>query len=145
MMHIQRTAEAAVRALLIDTCKLHGSSHLSASDYMDDGSNITLRIDIGEDGSAVFDFSGTSPEVYGNINAPPSVTYSAIIYCLRCMVQSELPLNQGCLAPVQVIIPKHSLLSPSATAAVVGGNVLTSQRLCDVILVAFGAAAASQG
>ncbi|KAJ2017030.1 hypothetical protein GGI14_003250 [Coemansia sp. S680] len=145
MAHIQRTAEAAVRALLIDTRKHHGGSRLCGSDSMDDGSKIVLSVTIDEYGSAVFDFSGTSPEVYGNINAPPSVTYSAIIYCLRCMVQSELPLNQGCLAPVRVVIPKYSLLSPSPNAAVVGGNVLTSQRLCDVILSTFGAAAASQG
>ncbi|KAJ1819401.1 hypothetical protein GGH91_003543 [Coemansia sp. RSA 2671] len=145
MSHIQRTAEAAVRALLVETRKRHGGSRLCGSDSMDDGSKISLTVTIDDDGSSVFDFSGTSPEVYGNINAPPSVTYSAIIYCLRCMVQSELPLNQGCLAPVQVVIPEYSLLSPSPTAAVVGGNVLTSQRLCDVILSTFGAAAASQG
>ncbi|KAJ2910464.1 hypothetical protein GGI21_000853 [Coemansia aciculifera] len=147
MAHIQRTAEASVRTLLANTRKLQGSDggRLCGSDSMDDGSKIVLSVTIDSDGSAVFDFSGTSPEVYGNINAPPSVTHSAIIYCLRCMVQSELPLNQGCLAPVRVIIPEYSLLSPSATAAVVGGNVLTSQRLCDVILSTFGAAAASQG
>ncbi|KAJ1955068.1 hypothetical protein EC988_002085, partial [Linderina pennispora] len=145
MAHIQRTAELAVRSLLRETRASRGSGKLSGSDFMDDGSQIVLNVEISEDGSAVFDFTGTSPEVYGNTNAPPSVTYSAIIYCLRCMVQSELPLNQGCLAPVTVIIPDGSLLSPSETAAVVGGNVLTSQRLCDVILSAFGAAAASQG
>ncbi|KAJ1798173.1 hypothetical protein LPJ59_002672 [Coemansia sp. RSA 2399] len=145
MSHIQRTAEAAVRSLLKETRKGNGAAQLKGHDFMDDGSKINLCVEIDEDGSALFDFSGTSPEVYSNINAPPSVTYSAIIYCLRCMVQNELPLNQGCLAPVKVVIPKDTLLFPSATAAVVGGNVLTSQRLCDVILSAFGAAAASQG
>ncbi|KAJ2821991.1 hypothetical protein GGI24_004061, partial [Coemansia furcata] len=145
MSHIQRTAEAAVRALLVDTRKRQGDNRLCGSDSMDDGSKIVLSVTIDDDGGSVFDFSGTSPEVYGNTNAPPSVTHSAIIYCLRCMVQSDLPLNQGCLAPVRVVIPKNSLLSPSPTAAVVGGNVLTSQRLCDVILSTFGAAAASQG
>ncbi|KAJ2853758.1 hypothetical protein GGI22_004743, partial [Coemansia erecta] len=145
MSHIQRTAEAAVRSLLKETRKGTGATQLRSHDFMDDGSKINLCVEIDEDGSALFDFSGTSPEVYSNINAPPSVTYSAIIYCLRCMVQNELPLNQGCLAPVKVVIPEDTLLFPSATAAVVGGNVLTSQRLCDVILSAFGAAAASQG
>ncbi|KAI8322027.1 5-oxoprolinase, partial [Martensiomyces pterosporus] len=145
MAHIQRTAELAVRSLLRSTRKQRGTGRLAGSDFMDDGSQIVLSVEIEEDGSALFDFTGTTPEVYANTNAPPSVTYSAIIYCLRCMVQSELPLNQGCLAPVKVIIPEYSLLSPSATAAVVGGNVLTSQRLCDTILSAFGAAAASQG
>ncbi|KAJ2849628.1 hypothetical protein IWW36_002491 [Coemansia brasiliensis] len=145
MEHIQDTAEAAVRALLKETRKRHGTGQLKGHDFMDDGSKINLRIDIGDDGSAQFDFTGTSPEVYGNTNAPPSVTHSAIIYCLRCMVQNDLPLNQGCLAPVKVIIPEFSLLAPSPNAAVVGGNVLTSQRLCDVILMTFGIAAASQG
>ncbi|KAJ1869952.1 hypothetical protein LPJ55_005012 [Coemansia sp. RSA 990] len=145
MGHIQDTAEAAVRALLKETRKRHGTGQLKGHDFMDDGSKINLCVDIGDDGSAQFDFTGTSPEVYGNTNAPPSVTHSAIIYCLRCMVQSDLPLNQGCLAPVKVVIPEYSLLSPSPNAAVVGGNVLTSQRLCDVILMAFGIAAASQG
>ncbi|KAJ2764960.1 hypothetical protein IWQ57_004970, partial [Coemansia nantahalensis] len=145
MVHIQQTAEAAVRALLVETRRRHGGARLQGADFMDDGSVIRLAVDIDEAGNAVFDFSGTSAEVYGNTNAPPSVTYSAIIYCLRCMVTSELPLNQGCLAPVTVVIPEGSLLSPSEAAAVVGGNVLTSQRLCDVILSTFGAAAPSQG
>lgn len=88
--------------------------------------------------------AGTGPEVFGNTNAPPAVTYSAIIYSLRCMVPQEIPLNQGCLAPITVRIPPHCLLSPSAEAAVVGGNVLTSQRVTDVVLKCFKAAAASQ-
>ncbi|XP_065520206.1 5-oxoprolinase [Lathamus discolor] len=96
-------------------------------------------------GSAVFDFSGTGPEVLGNWNAPRAVTLAAIIYCVRCMVGQELPLNQGCLAPVRVLIPKGSILDPSPEAAVVGGNVLTSQRVVDVIFKAFGVCAASQG
>ena len=82
--------------------------------------------------------------MFGNTNAPPAVTYSAIIYSLRCMVPQEIPLNQGCLAPITVRIPPHCLLSPSAEAAVVGGNVLTSQRVTDVVLKCFKAAAASQ-
>lgn len=78
-------------------------------------------------------------------NAPPAVTYSAVIYCLRCLVKSDIPLNQGCLNPVQIIIPENSILKPSPEAAVVGGNVLTSQRVTDVVLRAFQACAASQG
>lgn len=61
----------------------------------------------------------------GNTNAPEAVTYSAIIYCLRCLISEEIPLNQGCLKPVRIKIPKNSFLSPSDKAAVVGGNVLT--------------------
>lgn len=81
----------------------------------------------------------------GNINAPEAVTYSAIIYCLRSLISADIPLNQGCLKPVDVRIPPRSFLSPSDQAAVVGGNVLTSQRVTDVILRCFQACAASQG
>jgi len=95
--------------------------------------------------TAHFDFTGTGAEVFGNTNAPRAVTYSAIIYTLRCLVGQDVPLNQGCLAPVTIHIPEGTLLHPSPTAAVVGGNVLTSQRVVDVVLKAFGACAASQG
>ena len=70
---------------------------------------------------------------------------SAIIYCLRCLISEDIPLNQGCLKPINVKIPPKCLLSPSDHAAVVGGNVLTSQRVTDVIFKAFEACAASQG
>ncbi len=73
------------------------------------------------------------------------MTYSAIIYCLRCLVRREIPLNQGCLNPISIIIPPATILSPTDTAAVVGGNVLTSQRVTDIILAAFSASANSQG
>ncbi|PTB78372.1 hypothetical protein M440DRAFT_17917 [Trichoderma longibrachiatum ATCC 18648] len=74
-----------------------------------------------------------------------AITYSAIIYCLRCLISEDIPLNQGCLKPIHVKIPRKSILSPSAGAAVVGGNVLTSQRITDVVFRAFEACAASQG
>jgi 5-oxoprolinase (ATP-hydrolysing) len=119
---------------------------VEAEDFMDDGTRIALKVTIDQrDGSAVFDFQGTGPEIHGNLNAPPAVTYSAVIYSLRCMVKDDIPLNQGCLAPITFHIPDGCLLRPCATAAVVGGNVLTSQRVTDVVLRAFGAAAASQG
>ncbi|KAL1311549.1 hypothetical protein AAFC00_001669 [Neodothiora populina] len=146
MHSIQDNAEQSVRALLKQVSKRFEGQDLSAIDFMDDGSPIKLKVSIdSEKGEAVFDFTGTGPEVYGNINAPEAVTYSAIIYCLRCLISEDIPLNQGCLKPVTVKIPKKSFLSPSATAAVVGGNVLTSQRVTDVVLKAFDACAASQG
>jgi len=146
MKNIQENAELSVRTLLKAVSKRFEGRDLSAVDYMDDGSPIKLKVTIdAEKGEAVFDFTGTGPEVYGNTNAPEAVTYSAIIYCLRCLIQEDIPLNQGCLKPVTVIIPKKSFLSPSGTAAVVGGNVLTSQRVTDVVLKAFNACAASQG
>ena len=94
---------------------------------MDDGSTIKLSLTINRDeGSACFDFTGTDPEMYGNCNAPRSIASSAIIYCLRCLVNSDIPLNQGCLTPIKTILPLGSFLNPGPTAAVVGGNVLTS-------------------
>jgi 5-oxoprolinase (ATP-hydrolysing) len=97
------------------------------------------------DGSATLDFTGTGTETWGNCNAPKAVTKSAILYCLRCLIKKDLPLNYGCLIPITIRVPQGSLLDPSPDAAVVGGNVLTSQRITDVVLKAFGVAAASQG
>ncbi|RKL22567.1 Uncharacterized protein C11D3.15 [Fusarium oxysporum] len=146
MVHIQNNAEQCVRRLLKDVYKRFEGRDLSAVDFMDDGSPIRLKIRIDpEQGEAEFDFSGTGPEVYGNINAPQAITFSAIIYCLRCLISEDIPLNQGCLKPIHVKIPPKSILSPSPGAAVVGGNVLTSQRITDVIFKAFQACAASQG
>ncbi|KAE8454036.1 hypothetical protein EG329_007812 [Mollisiaceae sp. DMI_Dod_QoI] len=146
MVNIQNNAELSVRNLLKDVSKRFEGQDLSAVDYMDDGSPIKLKITIdAKKGEAVFDFAGTGPEVYANTNAPQAVTYSAIIYCLRSLISQDIPLNQGCLAPIKVLIPPKSFLSPSDKAAVVGGNVLTSQRVTDVILKAFRACAASQG
>lgn len=156
MWHVQANAEAAVREMLKSmasrAAKLSAVEALSqlvmveAEDHMDDGSTIHLKLTIDkEKGEADFNFEGTSLEVYGNWNAPEAVTAAAVIYCLRCLVDVDIPLNQGCLAPVSIHIPKGSFLSPSDKAAVVGGNVLTSQRVTDVVLSAFHACACSQG
>jgi 5-oxoprolinase (ATP-hydrolysing) len=146
MRSIQDNAELAVRNLLKGVAERNQGKALQAVDYMDDGSPICLKITIdSKKGEAVFDFEGTGPEVYGNTNAPEAVTYSAVIYCLRCLIEEDIPLNQGCLKPIDVRIPKDSFLSPSDAAAVVGGNVLTSQRVTDVVFKCFEACAASQG
>uniref|UniRef100_A0A671NGL1 5-oxoprolinase-like n=1 Tax=Sinocyclocheilus anshuiensis TaxID=1608454 RepID=A0A671NGL1_9TELE len=151
MGYIQSNAELAVRDMLKDFARRRrrqeaGSLEVEAEDQMDDGTPIRLKVQIDEQqGSAVFDFTGTGTEVWGNCNAPRAITLSALIYCLRCMVGQDIPLNQGCLAPVKVIIPPGSILQPSQNAAVVGGNVLTSQRVVDVIFKAFQVCAASQG
>lgn len=98
-----------------------------AEDSMDDGSTIKLALTINRaEGSATFDFTGTDPEMYGNCNAPRSILSSAIIYCLRCLVNTDIPLNQGCLNPITIIKPENSFINPGPLAAVVGGNVLTS-------------------
>ncbi|BAS76378.1 Os01g0966000, partial [Oryza sativa Japonica Group] len=150
MNHVQNNAEEAVREMLKVVAsrveKENGSCVIEDEDYMDDGSVLHLKLTLDSSkGEATFDFEGTSPEVYGNWNAPEAVTAAAVIYCLRCLVDVDIPLNQGCLAPVKILIPKGSFLSPSDKAAVVGGNVLTSQRVTDVVLMAFQACACSQG
>jgi len=149
MRHIQDSAEAAVRSLLTDISITHGLKEvdrLDADDFMDDGKPVILQLTLDRnEGSAVFDFSGTGSQDPGNLNAPPAVTCSAILYCLRCLVRADIPLNEGCLRPVRIVLPPASLLNPSREAAVAAGNVLTSQRVTDVVLKAFGACAASQG
>ncbi|TFK50439.1 Hydantoinase B/oxoprolinase [Heliocybe sulcata] len=146
MYHIRTNAENSVRRLLQDVVKRAGTNILTATDYLDDGSPIHLEVNIDEKtGSAHLDFSGTGCEVRGNLNAPISVVHSAVIYCMRAMLDSDIPLNAGCLVPLTIKIPERSLLSPSRTAAVCAGNVLTSQRIVDVVLNAFHACAASQG
>ena len=146
MNYIQENAEIAVKQMLREFGTKSASSTLKAEDWMDDGSKIQLQVVIDpKEGTAKFDFAGTSPQVWGNINAPKAVTLSAIIYSLRCLVGQDIPLNQGCLNPIEVLIPDGCILDPDDDAAVVGGNVLTSQRTVDVILRAFEACAASQG
>lgn len=156
MNHVQVNAEGAVREMLKSVAARVSSNSatvqdgdlvvIEEEDLMDDGSVIHLKLTIDpKKGEAIFDFSGTSLEVYGNWNAPEAVTAAAVIYCLRSLVDVDIPLNQGCLAPVKIYIPPGSFLSPSDKAAVVGGNVLTSQRITDVILTAFQACACSQG
>jgi len=152
MDYVTQSAEEAVRESLKRLAAAKGSAEESneiaveAIDYLDDGSPIALKLTIdGKSGNAIFDFTGTGPELWGNCNAPKAVTRSAVLYSLRCLVEKDLPLNDGCLTPITIRIPAGSLLDPSENAAVVGGNVLTSQRIVDVVLKAFGVAAASQG
>ncbi len=149
MGHIQINADQAVRDMLrkfADVRGLNVAETILAEDFLDDGSPIRLKLSINRDeGSALFDFTGTGPEIPGNLNTPRAVTYSAILYCLRCLIRKDIPLNHGCLNPIKVILPGGSLLNPAEQAAVVGGNVLTSQRITDVIFKAFSASAASQG
>lgn len=146
MYGIQSNAEEAVRELLKGVAKKYPGQVLRAVDQIDDGTAIQLSIDIDpETGSAVFDFEGTGREVYGNLNAPRSISQSAILYVLRCLISENIPLNQGCLNPITIRVPEGSLLAPSKEAATVGGNVETSQRITDVILKAFQAMGASQG
>ena len=120
MYHIRSNAELSVRNLLKDVAKRAGTNILSAVDYLDDGSpvstffsfvllfclisvnQIQLRVEINEtSGSAILDFQGTGSEVRGNLNAPISVVHSAVIYCMRAMLDLDIPLNAGCLVPLE--------------------------------------------
>lgn len=146
MSAIQSTAEVAVRNLLkLAYEKFHGKA-MQAIDYLDDGTPISLQISINPTtGDADFDFTGSGDEIYGNLNAPRAILYSAVLYVLRCLISSDIPLNNGCLRPIKFKTREGSVVHPSIEAAVVGGNVETTQRIVDVMLKAFEAAAASQG
>lgn len=143
MTAIQDNAATTVENMLKTVMDKFGDE-LQCTDFMDDGSRIALKIKRNDNGKVVFDFTGTSMQAYNNANAPMAITYSAIIYCLRCLVDEDIPLNQGCLRPIEVVIPKSSLLNPDEGCAVVAGNVCTSQVITSVILSAFRASANSQ-
>lgn len=145
MRGIQDNAELAIRELFRKMYRKTGGKPLRAVDWFDDGTPVQVEITIdGEAGTAVFDFAGTGAQTYGNMNMPVSITHSAIIYVLRCLVDMDIPLNQGCLNPCEIRIPPGSILNPSPTVAICGSTI-SSQRVTDVLLKAFGAAAASQG
>jgi 5-oxoprolinase (ATP-hydrolysing) len=94
---------------------------------------------------AVVDFAGTSPTSPSNFNAPSAIARAAVLYVFRSLIEESIPLNDGCLRPIEIRLPPHSLLSPEYPAAVVAGNVETSQCLTDALLAALGVCAASQG
>ncbi|KAK7428185.1 hypothetical protein QQZ08_005251 [Neonectria magnoliae] len=146
-MHaITNNAEACVREFLIRTHAATGGKPLFALDQMDDGTPIQLTVTIDPDtASAHFDFSGTGEEGYHSFNAPQAITRSATLYVLRCLINQDIPLNEGCLRPLKFTIPAGSILNPSPTTAVCAGNPITSQRVTDVVIKAFEACAASQG
>ncbi|SCU86235.1 LADA_0D13234g1_1 [Lachancea dasiensis] len=146
MDEIQKSSDLAIRGLLKKVYHEYGPEPLEGEDYMDDGTPLHLKVTITpDDWSATFDFSGTGPEVYANWNAPIAITHSSIIFSLRCMVNAEIPLNQGCINPINVIVPEGCLLKPGSNAACCAGNVLTSQRLTDTIFKVFRFSGASQG
>ncbi len=105
---------------------------------------VAIRIDRGAR-RALIDFSGTSPQSPGNLNAPAAVCRAAVLYVFRCLVKRDIPLNEGCLQPLELRIPAGSLLNPRWPAAVAGGNVETSQSVVDALFGALGVVAASQG
>lgn len=140
---IQDNAQVAVRTFLKKTLE-NNPSPLTAVDYFDDGTKLQVRINISEDGSAVYDFEGTGPQMWGNYNCPISITQSAAIYTIRCLIEDDIPLNEGCLTPITIKVPKGSVLNPGPNVAICG-STLASQRVVDVILRAYGKCAVSSG
>jgi 5-oxoprolinase (ATP-hydrolysing) len=138
--HVQDNAEEAVRRA-IDT--------LSEGCFvapMDDGAEIHVAVSIDRLArTATIDFTGTSEQRSSNYNAPAAVCRAAVLYVFRTLVNDDIPLNEGCLKPLTLIIPQGSMLNPVYPAAVVAGNVETSQIICDALYGALGRLGASQG
>ena len=140
MAHVLANAEESVRGLL---------DRLSDGEFayaMDNGAVVRAAIRIDHaNRSAVFDFTGTSDQLPDNFNAPKSITRAAALYVVRTLVDDAIPMNDGCLRPVELIVPKGSMLNPRPGAAVVAGNVETSQVVTDTLFAATGRLAPSQG
>ncbi|WP_287998770.1 hydantoinase B/oxoprolinase family protein [Acidiphilium sp.] len=137
--HVMNNAEASVRRAI-------GRLRDGSWDYpMDDGARlmVAIRVDRAA-GTATIDFTGTAPQHKGNFNAPPAVTRAAVLYVFRCLVDDEIPLNEGCLRPLTIIIPAGSFLNPAPGAAVVAGNTEVSQAVTAALLGALGVVASAQ-
>ncbi|WP_298333185.1 hydantoinase B/oxoprolinase family protein [uncultured Erythrobacter sp.] len=140
MGHVIANAEESVRRLLD---RLEDGAFTTK---LDNGSQIRVAIRINREArSAVFDFTGTSEQLPDNFNAPRSITRAAALYVLRTLIDDAIPMNDGCLKPVELIVPDGSMLNPKPGAAVVAGNVETSQAVTDTLFAATGRLAPSQG
>ena len=140
MGHVQDNAEESVRRV-IDVLS-DGSFTLN----LDNGARIKVRISIQKKSrSAIIDFTGTSKQTNNNFNAPAAVCKAAVLYVFRTLVDDDIPLNGGCLKPLDIVIPEGCMLNPRFPAAVVAGNVETSQCVTDTLYGALGVLAASQG
>ncbi|MFN3575676.1 MAG: hydantoinase B/oxoprolinase family protein [Tabrizicola sp.] len=140
MGHVQRNAEECVRAV-IDRLS-DGAFRLP----LDIGAEIAVRVTVNRVArSAKIDFTGTSPQHPGNYNAPKAVTRAVVLYVFRTLVGKPIPLNEGCLKPLEIVVPEGTLLNPRAPAAVIAGNTEISQSACNALYGALGVVAASQG
>ncbi|WP_319421684.1 hydantoinase B/oxoprolinase family protein [Pleurocapsa sp. FMAR1] len=140
MQFVQDNAEAAVKKAI---ALLHNGEF---SCEMDNGAKIQVKITIDHQNLAAnIDFTGTSSQLENNFNAPAAVCKAAILYVFRTLVKDNIPLNAGCLKPLKIIIPQGCMLNPQYPAAVVAGNVETSQNITDCLYAALGIMAASQG
>jgi 5-oxoprolinase (ATP-hydrolysing) len=140
MRHVQDNAEEAVRRVI---------DRLSSGSFayeMDDGARISVRVEIDRTKrEALIDFTGTSAQLPSNFNAPSAICYAAVLYVFRTLVDDDIPLNGGCLKPLKIVIPEGSMLAPRYPAAVVAGNVETSQAITDALYGALGVLASAQG
>ncbi len=140
MGHVQDNAAESVRRVI---------DALTDSEFeyeMDQGAVIKVKISVDKvKREATVDFTGTSPQQPTNFNAPEPVARAAVLYVFRCMVADNIPMNAGCLRPINIVMPKNCMLSPEYPAAVVAGNVETSQAVTDTLFGALGALAAAQG
>jgi 5-oxoprolinase (ATP-hydrolysing) len=140
MRHVQDNAEEAVRRVI---------DALSDGEYtyeMDSGAVIRARVSVDRASrSATIDFTGTSPQLATNFNAPTSVATAAVLYVFRTLVADDIPLNDGCLRPLLIVVPPDTMLSPTYPAAVVAGNVETSQAVTGALYAALGVQAEGSG
>ncbi len=140
MQHVQDNAEASVRRVI---------PLLKDGNYtydLDNGASIKVAIRIHDDRQSVtVDFTGSSPQLSNNFNAPASIAVAAVLYVFRTLVNDEIPLNAGCLKPINIVIPQASMLNPEPPASVVAGNVETSMCIVNALYGALGVLAASQG
>ncbi len=140
MRHVQDNAEESVRRVL-DVL-----SDGSFEYEMDGGKKIVVSISVDQKNrEATIDFSGTSPQSEGNYNAPTSVCKAAVLYVFRTLVNDAIPLNEGCLKPLKIIVPPKTMISPEYPAAVISGNTEVSQAVTDALYGALGLLASSQG
>ncbi|MXZ82968.1 MAG: 5-oxoprolinase [Synechococcus sp. SB0666_bin_14] len=140
MGHVQANAEESVRQVI---CSLNSGQF---SYELDNGAKIQVTVSVDhQQRSAVVDFTGSSPQLDNNFNAPTAITRAVVLYVFRTLVKANIPLNEGCLNPVTVVVPQPSMLAPRDPAAVVAGNVETSQALTDALYGALGVMAAAQG
>jgi len=140
MRHVQDNAEASVRRVI-------GTLRDGENTYpLDDGSRIAVRVTIDRDaGRAKIDFTGTSPRHPRNYNAPRAIATAVVLYVFRTLVGRDIPLNEGCLKPLDIVLPEGSMIDPASPAAVIAGNTEVSQAMCDCLFGALGALAGSQG
>jgi len=140
MGHVQDNAEGAVRQVI---------DALSDGEFryeLDNGAAVQVRITIDrESRGARIDFSGTTAQLSNNFNAPSAVARAAVLYVFRTLVADDIPMNDGCLEPIEIVIPEGTMVSPQYPAAVVAGNVETSQVITDTLYGALGVMGASQG